>query len=651
MKIGLLALCAFPVVAGAVQSRDVPMDGESSNYAGRTRIVLDADGSGFSVMRTEVGGSEDCTAWGVGSRRFDVKPGSVKWTLDFEIKADCAWYRVESSETWMNAVSFYDADGRVVDRQKLDIEFAPRGYVPFRFNGAIPKGAVLASVRFGVNSNPPVLPGQEVRVRGVRFAAYAAGERIPEERRPDCQAPLVRSAFSAPSADERLVAAYEIEEQTGVDWSGVVVSNAVTGTEIPYEHTATSLTLRPVVPWARGVNRIDITVPDVLGQTGVAHKVFLVGETPKKPRFALRDDGVTLVDGKPFFPIGIYGVKPHARNNFDYDVALRELKSVGMNIVHSYRDWKDPSFMASAERNGLFLWTNGKPALLGDGWFIGTARNQPANLAWYIGDDTSLNTVPQQLLDRDEACRMLDGTRLTCHADGVGATRARSNLEPYVNAADVFMPEIYPFDGHKDERAVAEVCQAVDRCFSDYARFGRPGRARAVWPILQCFDGMSWKRYPTSDEMYATAFAAIIHGGQGIVWFMYGGAKGPDSRYSGMFRTEADWAAMTNLTRRIASLTPVLLERAPKQPPVPEIVSGPKTDPLGQPAVTCLFKTFGGRAYVLAVNAATEPVRVRFSVDAEDGVGKVAWEHREVMLRNGRFEDDFAPLAVHVYRF
>jgi len=246
---------------------------------------------------------------------------------------------------------------------------------------------------------------------------------------------------------------------------------------------------------------------------------------------------------------------------------------------------------------------------------------------------------------------MLDGTRITCHADGVGATRVRSNLQEYVNAADVFMPEIYPFDAFRDEQCVAEVCRDVDRCFKDYARFGRKGRARAVWPILQCFDGMSWKRYPTADEMYATSFAAVIHGGQGITWFMYGGEKGEGSRYSGMFRTEADWAAMTNVAHRIASLSPVLLERTPPQPSPPEIVSGPKTDPLGQPSVTLLLKRFADSTYVLAVNASPEPVRARFVLGLADPCGKVAWEHRTVTVKGGAFEDDFAAFAVHVYRF
>ena len=280
-----------------------------------------------------------------------------------------------------------------------------------------------------------------------------------------------------------------------------------------------------------------------------------------------------------------------------------------------------------------------------------TGRVDRTVLAWYIGDDTSMNTTPGELLDRDEAVKRVDPTRITCHADGVRAKAAKSNYQEYVNYADVFMPEIYPIDGYKDELCVAEVCRDMDRCWSDIRKYG-DGRPRGVWPILQCFHGNGWK-YPTEQEMYAMSFAALIHGGNGISWFKYGGEKGEKgARFSGMFRTPEDWRAMTNITMRVAALAPYLLERRPtQQPPVPEIVSGAKTDPLGQPSVTLLLKRRKDVICLMAVNAANEKVRARFNLGplkvAKVGV---SWEGRTVAFSHGVFEDDFEPFGVHVYR-
>ncbi len=636
----------LPLPALAATVVDVPFDeSRTANYEGRTEIRV--AGNGFDVARTarETG----CSAWSAASERIALPPSAASWSLDFEIRADCDWYRVETSANWMNAVKFLDADGGELAKQDLEIEFPAKRATPFRFTGAVPERARFATVQFGIDSNPPVRAGEGVRVRKVVFSTYARGEKVPEWVAPDIQPPLVRSEVESPTTNAEAVVRYRIEDETGVDWPGVSVTDEETGEAVPFEREGEKIILRPGRPWRPGVTRLAVAAADTLGQSVVAHKVFLVGEAAKAPRIRLRDDGVALLDGKPWFPVGVYAVEPYEFNGFSYEKAFADLRAAGVDLGHSYQNWRSDDFYDGAAAAGAHLFVNGKPAAKGDEWFMSVRGREPI-VAWYIGDDTSMNTTPQELLDRDEACRLLDGTRLTCHADGVGARRAKSNLRDYVDFADVFLPEIYPFDGHDDERCVAEVCRDMDRCFSDYARFGKTPRARAVWPILQCFDGASWKRYPTPAEIYATSFAALVHGAQGVTWFKYGGAKDEKRRYSGMFRTPEDWAAMTNVTRRIAALRPVLLSRTPPQPPAPEIVRGAKTDPLGQPSVTMLVKRFGGAAYVLAVNAAPEPVRARFRLGARGKAASVAWEGRSVAVKGGAFEDDFDALGVHVYR-
>ena len=644
VAMSLLAL--LPMIAAFADTTRVTFpSGSQSNYEGRTRISVGTNG--FEVLRT--GRTEGCTAWGIVSDRIMIGHGTKTWSLDFEIYSDRDWYRVETSPQWRNAVVFYRADGTLAETHDLEIEFPARRFLPFRFTGNVPSEAVAAAVRFGINSNPPIKAGERVEVRNVNLATYRANERIPEWIAPDIHPPLVRSLFRTPTMDAGVEVRYMIKDGTGVDWSRVAVTNEMDSRAVPYTRNGNVITLNPGRPWPKGITRLSVSAADTQGISVVSRKVFLVGENAKARRISLRDDGIALLCGKPWFPIGVYSVEPHEFNGFDYRKAFGDLLDAGVDLGHSYRHWRDGAFYEGAKSAGARLFVNGKPAVNGDEWFM-DARSREPIVAWYIGDDTSMNTTPQELLDREEACRMLDGTRLACHADGVGARRAKSNLRDYVDFADVFLPEIYPFDGYRDEQCVAEVCRDMDRCFSDYARFGKTARPRAVWPILQCFDGASWKRYPTATEMYATSFAAIIHGAHGITWFKYGGKKGVGNRYSGMFRTPADWAAMTNITRRIASLRHVLAERTPPQPPVPEVVHGPKTDPLGQPSVTMLLKSHCGEAYAFAVNAAPEPVRARFRLGVCTATAQVEWERRDVSLKGGVFEDDFDALGVHVYR-
>jgi hypothetical protein len=108
---------------------------------------------------------------------------------------------------------------------------------------------------------------------------------------------------------------------------------------------------------------------------------------------------------------------------------------------------------------------------------------------------------------------------------------------------------------------------------------------------------------------------------------------------------------MTNLTTRLNRLSPVLTARTPPQPQTPEILSGPKNDPLGQPAVTALVKNHAGSIYIFAVNASPKPVKARIFAAVADSEAAVLWEKRAVKAVGGAFQDEFKGFGVHVYRF
>jgi hypothetical protein len=652
----LVSLCATAAFALPQEIRFSFEKGRKSNYNGNTRIdvgeaAADAD---FTVSCTRTGRCE--TAWGIFSEKIPIPSGSSNYAVSFEVFSDAAWKNPETSGvTWDNAVNWHSPDGKTVSRRRLSLEFRARESSRFRFTGEVPKGAVELAVQFGTDG-PNILPGEKFSVKNCRVAFYRPGETVPGELEPDLFAPLVKSRFKSPSTDPSLNVVYEITDSSPIVWSSLAVTDAVAKAAVPFTRKGNRVTLKPASPWRGGLNQIDITVRDMHGNSAVSRKAFLIGETPRALRIALRDDGMAIVDGKPFFPIGMYAVSPYGFNGFSFDKALGDLKAAGLNFVHSYGHRFDPRLFEAAEKHGMLQWTSGHGAYdqkYAD-WFMSTGRTDRTVLSWYIGDDTSMHMSPGQLFDRDEAVKMVDPWRITCQADGVRAGAAKSNYQHYLNYTDVFLPELYPIDGFKDERCVAEICQAMNRCREDIRRYG-DGRPKALWPILQCFHGKGWRRYPTAEEMYAMSFAALVHGGNGITWFKYGADIGEEkATYSGMFRTPADWAAMTNITRRISSLAPVLLERSGKQPAVPLVVEGPASDPLGQPAVTMLLKRHKGSVYVIAVNAADKPVRASFNLKgfvSDRAHGRVAWEKRSVALSDGVFEDSFDPFGVHVYRF
>jgi hypothetical protein len=136
------------------------------------------------------------------------------------------------------------------------------------------------------------------------------------------------------------------------------------------------------------------------------------------------------------------------------------------------------------------------------------------------------------------------------------------------------------------------------------------------------------------------------------LWYTYGGFfnKKKNRRDEGVTSSPERWRDISDLATFIKELSPVLLEEKGKQLPA-EVLSGSSVDPFGGTAVTALLKHHNGCVYVLAVNAAPEPVRTRFRIKDVDAEGEVLKENRKVSAKGGVFEDDFNAFGVHVYRF
>ena len=650
---GLAAALAVASPADALKVRFQP-EGQK-NWQKRTHIAVGAeagDGNDFVVTCTKTSRCE--TAWRMTSEKMPVPAGAIGYSFEFEIYADADWTRCGTSDSWGSAVTWYGADGKRISKQPIEPLFRKQVFARFRFTGESPTGASAATVEIGVD-DPNLQPGKKVVVRNATFTPILRGCAIPPQIVYDVSPPLVYSRFESPSPNPNLTARYEVVDDGEVDWGSITVSNAVEKTSVPFTRSGSFLTLRPGGQWSNGVNRVVITVSDKSGNKTVSYKTFLIGNRPRTPVMSLRDDGVTLVDGRPFFPIGIYGVSSQEFNGFSLDRAVGDLKAGGFNLVHSYTSGRKDEFLDAVAKHGLLSWTYAFGAPRGDAWMVEKAQSTRSVLAWYTGDDTSMHVKPSELLDRDEAVHMLDGTRLSCQADATGGDQAKSRYQQYVAFSDVFLPELYHVYNEKpeyDANCVAMVIRDMEKAKDDIRKYGA-GKPRALWPILQFFHGgRYWKRFPTHDELYGMSFAAIIHGGNGITWFHYAGKidREHGRRYSGAFQTPEDWAAMTNLTTRISSLSPVLLERTPGQPAQPEVLDGKKTDKCGRPSVSVLVKNHEGAAYLLAVNASAGRVRVRLFADVPDGRGEVLWENRGIAVSNGAFEDEFKGFGVHVYR-
>jgi hypothetical protein len=365
---------------------------------------------------------------------------------------------------------------------------------------------------------------------------------------------------------------------------------------------------------------------------------------------SVRDDGVILVDGKPLFPIGLYSVWKREHNGYDFNRCFTELREAGFNTIHTYhaqRDAELKEFYAAAERHGLRViiaprgGANSRDPQNAVRTVIEECR-QPALLAWYLADDTASHISADELRRVHQAIRDVDPFHITVQADVVFTGGPRpSRYTDYVDSTDAFLPELYPIRSDQDCE-VANVTRDMTLIGDDLRRSGRKA---PVWAIIQDFEGWGWKRFPTEAETSAMTYLAIIHGATGITYYTYGGT----GKNHGVTHDPQVWAALKRISRQLADLHDVLVQRDPPQKQQIQILSGPPTDGLGYPAVSTLLKEHQGRRYLLAANSSRGAVRARVDAGVAAGQVQVMFEDRRLAAQAGVWEDDFAPYAVHVY--
>ncbi|MBP5639967.1 MAG: hypothetical protein J6X55_10845 [Victivallales bacterium] len=466
-------------------------------------------------------------------------------------------------------------------------------------------------------------------------------------------APLVENLTVSPTLNRREDIVLRISCMNAISWPTFTATIDGKDATARFTRKGNLMVCPTSEDYADGLHEIKVSIADINGKSTTSTKYLMIGQNPSNvPHVTLRDDGMTLVDGKPFFPIGAYAIWKREFNNFDFDKAFKDLSEAGFNFAHSYNGGAEyPQFLDTAQKYGMRVWSAAYSIHSKD--FLLNRLNHPAIIAWYIGDDTSANTTPCQLQDRHDALKAIDDHRITTQAEHVRSAAAVSLYRDYVRGTDNYLPEVYPATVDTAENrgsTVAEVIRDMKTIMSDIDKCGIE-HPKSVWPIIQYFKGWNYKRFPEENEIRAMSFASIVHGATGITWYTYGGYVIPEKNmYNyGITSTPERWRIITTITRQLHELEPVLVERKPADQPTPVVYSGAKLDAFGQPSITCLLKHHEGETYVLAVNSTLDTIEAGIPVAGVSG-GSVMFEGRAATIVGGVLKDTFKPYDVHVYR-
>ncbi len=361
----------------------------------------------------------------------------------------------------------------------------------------------------------------------------------------------------------------------------------------------------------------------------------------------------TIVDGKPFFPIGFYAntsreqmreVRDSPFNTLlmygtnrkprrEMEAILDEMNSAGMKLIYCLNDvYPWATYLKEAGWEGI----RGNESIAAA--VVEAYRNHPALLAWYLNDE----------LPREKKAELTDyyrQVRLADPAHPTLITLCQNKDFPYLwDTTDILSPDPYPIprepitrvsDMMRKARAPTLGSQPVWMVPQSFAWYqhspGNSDRAR-----IPRAEELATGRAPTREEARCMTYLGLVHGAKGLIYWCYYNMR-VLPQYLEM------WAWMKSIAAEVKQLAPVLMSLEESGPyPVPPEDSG----------IHALWKSRQRDCYLLAVN--TEARAVRLSLALPDGLpprAEVLFENRSLEIRSRRLEDEFPPLAVHVYRF
>lgn len=413
---------------------------------------------------------------------------------------------------------------------------------------------------------------------------------------------------------------------------------------------------------------------------------------------SINTNGNMVIDGQPFFPLGIYSVigvdessayliTQKGKVPFTEQLArswFKTIKDAGFNMVQSYTipafyGGKNKTiekrmeglkiFMDYAHDAELKVMSNIYGSImvaLPDKEIkrkeeikrrkkevkahVEIAKNHPALAVYYIADEAFPAGVSKEQIkffyDFIKGMDTIHPTLLVeCSVPGFPA---------YKRVTDIFAPDIYPID----EAYPADISCIANRLdFIKTIQRGKPPKPH-LWAVLQIYN--KGKRFPTQEELRAMSFLALCCDVKGLVYFAY---SWPDGTAPYSESCPDYWEKVSRVIRSIHTVFPALFSN--------KIIKNYKVNSGRIYSIAREVEDEKGKyLYLIAVNPAdgekmAVPLTVTFKLpfskgafiqaldEDEEGRLKLGHTRRIKFQKKGlfcEFTDIFKENTVHVYK-
>lgn len=308
---------------------------------------------------------------------------------------------------------------------------------------------------------------------------------------------------------------------------------------------------------------------------------------------------------------------------------LDALKALGMKLV--------------CHQNEFGLKQKGDPTIIA--WMHG---DEPDNAQSKPGGGYGPPIPPEKIVADYRKIREADPTRPVLLNLGQGVawdqwigrgvrTNHPEDYPEYLKGGDIVSFDIYPaVHDHKDIAGkLHKVPDGVDRLH----RWGE-GK-KIVWNCIEASRIDNEKTKPTVPQIRSEVWMSLIHGSTGLIYFVH--QFKPRFIEASLLQDADLLAGVTAINRQIQALAPVLNS--------PTIAGGATATTSGPGApVDAMVKRHGDATYVFAAAMRDQGTKASFEVKGAKGSVEVLGENRTIALKDGKFDDDFKPYDVHLYR-
>jgi len=328
-------------------------------------------------------------------------------------------------------------------------------------------------------------------------------------------------------------------------------------------------------------------IADWQGHAAARSSIYMLDRKLENTKVSIRGDGVTLVDGKPFFPMGLFMPNPWYGKTSAYptdETDWNDIKNKGFNLIKYSPFWMK-SFL-QPDKNGRRItaeerrdsWsvldrinkTGLKVAMVVNQFclnniddsdslrdYVSEFRGHPAILCWYLADEPDLGGIPPQRLEKAyRIIKELDPSHPVC-------ILVMGAFASFRNAGDIMMADKYPIrdSESRPHSAVYYVSRAGVSAL-------KKGQAFWMTPQFFCnYPQEEWKRCPTAEEEILMSFQAVCAGAKGLMYFAYSpenrrSPKDAPSPYplSGKRLSWELWEGSRQMNHLLAAAAPFILD-------------------------------------------------------------------------------------------